>query len=95
MTDAAGAARVAAKVRQAIRHRRLPHGASRASAFVTVSIGVVTGFPSAGVASPHASPSNSPTGPPPRRTRWPLRGGWLGIPRTLALSLRLPAREAA
>ncbi len=42
MTDAAGAARVAAKVQQAIGDRRVPHEASRVSNIVTVSIGVFT-----------------------------------------------------
>ena len=95
MTDAAGAARVAAKVRQAIRHRRLPHGASRASAFVTVSIGVVTGFPSAGVASPHDLLQLAD------RNLYRAKDGGrdavvAGDPEDArALSLRLPAREAA
>ena len=95
MTDAAGAARVAAKVRQAIRHRRLPHGASRASAFVTVSIGVVTGFPSADVASPHDLLQLAD------RNLYRAKDGGrdavvAGDPEDArALSLRLPAREAA
>lgn len=52
MTDAAGAARVAWKIQNKLRERGIPHGMSPTSQHVSASIGVVTAYGDARIATP-------------------------------------------